>query len=69
MLSLLAHLYYELDIERDAMHKNLLIEQGTGNLNDVYPFCFFLAVILLQIVMERKLTKRRLNRPYDTEGL
>ena len=51
LLSLLAHLYYELDIERDAIHKTSLIKQGTGNLNDVYPFCYFLAVILLQIVM------------------
>ena len=46
VLSLLAHLYYELDIERDAIHKPSLIKQETGNLNDVYPFCCFLAVIL-----------------------
>ena len=51
MLSLLARPYYELDIERDAMHKTSLTKQETGNLNDIYPFCYFLAVILLQIVM------------------
>ena len=43
---------YELDIERDAIPKNVLTVQGTGNLNDVYPFCYFLAVILLQIVTQ-----------------
>ena len=52
MLSLLAHPNYELDIERDAIPKNVLTVQGTGNLNDVYPFCYFLAVILLQIVTQ-----------------
>ena len=51
MLSLLAHPNYDLDIERDAIPRNVLTVQGTGNLNDVYPFCYFLAVILLQIVM------------------
>ena len=41
MLSLLAHPNYELDIERDAIPRNVLTVQGTGNLNDVYPFCYF----------------------------
>ena len=51
MLSLLVHPDYELDIERDAIPKKVLTVQGTGNLNDVYQFCYFLAVILLQTVM------------------